>query len=210
MKASLEVSKDIAKGLLDTKAVFLRPDDMFTWASGIKSPIYCDNRITLSYPKVRDLVKKSFVSMVLSKFPAAEYIAGVATAGIPQATLIADEMNLPLIYVRSGAKDHGRTNQIEGYLEPGAKVVVIEDLISTGSSAINAMHTLQDAGADVLGLLAIFDYQLLKSVKNFAEIGLPYYSLSGYDELVEVALENGYVKESDIDFLKDWRNSIED
>ena len=210
MKASLEVSKDIAKGLLDTKAVFLRPDDMFTWASGIKSPIYCDNRITLSYPKIRDLVKKSFVNMVLSKFPAVEYIAGVATAGIPQATLIADEMNLPLIYVRSGAKDHGRTDQIEGHLESGAKVVVIEDLISTGSSAINAMHTLQDAGADVLGLLAIFDYQLLKSVKNFAAIGLPYYSLSGYDELVEVALENGYVKDSDIDFLKDWRNSIED
>ena len=210
MKASLEVSKDIAKGLLDTKAVFLRPDDMFTWASGIKSPIYCDNRITLSYPKIRDLVKKSFVNMVLSKFPAVEYIAGVATSGIPQATLIADEMNLPLIYVRSGAKDHGRTNQIEGHLESGAKVVVIEDLISTGSSAINAMHTLQDAGADVLGLLAIFDYQLLKSVKNFAAIGLPYYSLSGYDELVEVALENGYVKDSDIDFLKDWRNSIED
>ena len=165
MKASLDVSKDIAKALLDSKAVFLRPNDLFTWASGIKSPIYCDNRLTLSYPKIRDLVKKSFVEMIMSKFPAAEYIAGVATAGIPQATLIADEMNLPLVYVRSGAKDHGRTNQIEGHIEPGAKVVVIEDLISTGGSAINAMHTLQDAGADVLGLLAIFDYQLLKSVK---------------------------------------------
>ena len=200
MKTSLEVSKEIAKGLLDTKAVFLRPDDLFTWASGIKSPIYCDNRITLSHPKIRNLVKKSFVNMVLSKFPAVEYIAGVATAGIPQATLIADELNMPLIYVRSGAKDHGRTNQIEGYLEKGAKVVVIEDLISTGSSAINAMNTLQEAGADVLGLLAIFDYQLLKSVKNFAAIDLPYYSLSGYDELVEVALENAYVEESDIDF----------
>ena len=210
MKASLDVSKDIAKALLDSKAVFLRPNDLFTWASGIKSPIYCDNRLTLSYPKIRDLVKKSFVEMIMSKFPAAEYIAGVATAGIPQATLIADEMNLPLVYVRSGAKDHGRTNQIEGHIEPGAKVVVIEDLISTGGSAINAMHTLQDAGADVLGLLAIFDYQLLKSVKNFAALNLPYYSLSGYDELVKVALENDYVKEEDIQFLKEWRNSIED
>lgn len=208
MKAEVEVSKDIAKALLEVKAVFLRPDDMFTWASGIKSPIYCDNRITLSHPKIRNLIKDSFVKMIQTKFPAVEYVAGVATAGIPHAALIADALNLPLVYVRASSKDHGRENLIEGDLAKGAKVVVIEDLISTGTSVINAIHSLQAASADVLGLLAIFDYRLAKSIKNFSALDLPYYTLSGYDELVEVALDKGYVEEKDIEFLKDWRNSL--
>lgn len=208
MKAEVEVSKDIAKALLEVKAVFLRPDDMFTWASGIKSPIYCDNRITLSHPKIRNLIKDSFVKTIQTKFPAVEYVAGVATAGIPHAALIADALNLPLIYVRGSNKDHGRENLIEGDLRKGAKVVVIEDLISTGSSVINAIHSLQAASADVLGLLAIFDYRLTKSIKNFSALDLPYYSLSGYDELIEVALDKGYIEEKDVEFLKDWRNSL--
>jgi orotate phosphoribosyltransferase len=208
MKAEVEVSKDIAKALLEVKAVFLRPDDMFTWASGIKSPIYCDNRITLSHPKIRNLIKDSFVKMIETKFPAVEYVAGVATAGIPHAALIADALNLPLIYVRGASKDHGRENLIEGDLRKGAKVVVIEDLISTGSSVINAVHNLQAASADVLGLLAIFDYRLAQSIKNFSALDLPYYSLSGYDELIEVALDRGYVEEKDLEFLKQWRNSL--
>jgi orotate phosphoribosyltransferase len=208
MKAEVEISKDIAKALLEVKAVFLRPDDMFTWASGIKSPIYCDNRITLSHPKIRNLIKDSFVKMIQTKFPAVEYVAGVATAGIPHAALIADALNLPLIYVRGANKDHGRENLIEGDLRKGAKVVVIEDLISTGSSVINAVHSLQAASADVLGLLAIFDYRLTKSIKNFSALDLPYYSLSGYDELIEVALDRGYVEEKDLEFLKQWRNSL--
>jgi orotate phosphoribosyltransferase len=208
MKAELEISKDIAKALLEVKAVFLRPDDMFTWASGIKSPIYCDNRITLSYPKIRNLIKDSFVKMIQTKFPAVEYVAGVATAGIPHAALIADALNLPLVYVRGANKDHGRENLIEGDLPKGAKVVVIEDLISTGSSVINAIHSLQAASADVLGLLAIFDYRLAKSIKNFSALDLPYYSLSGYDELIEVALDKGYIEEKDLEFLKTWRNSL--
>jgi len=208
MKAEVEVSKDIAKALLEVKAVFLRPDDMFTWASGIKSPIYCDNRITLSHPQIRNLIKDSFVKMIQTKFPAVEYVAGVATAGIPHAALIADALNLPLVYVRASNKDHGRENLIEGDLAKGAKVVVIEDLISTGTSVINAIHSLQAASADVLGLLAIFDYRLAKSIKNFAALDLPYYTLSGYDELIEVALDKGYIEEKDVEFLKNWRNSL--
>ncbi len=208
MKAEVDISRDIAKALLEIKAVFLRPDDMFTWASGIKSPIYCDNRITLSHPKIRDLVKEAFVKTIQMKFPAAECIAGVATAGIPHAALIADALNLPMVYVRTSSKDHGRENLIEGDLAKGAKVVVIEDLISTGGSVIKAINNLQNASADVLGLVAIFDYKLEKSIKAFLELDLPYYSLSNYDELIEVALEKGYIKAEDLDFLKTWRNSL--
>jgi len=216
MQLNQGIARDIAKALLEIKAVFLRPNDMFTWASGIKSPIYCDNRVTLSFPAIRSLIRDSFVKLIKEKFPDAEYIAGVATAGIPHAALIADAMHLPMIYVRSSSKDHGRENLIEGDLIPGSKVVVIEDLISTGSSSIAAIQNLLNAfpenssaePIEILGLVAIFDYKLDKSVKNFSDLALPYYSLSNYDELVDVALDQGYIKEADVEFLKQWRKSL--
>lgn len=216
MQVNQSIARDIAKSLLEIKAVFLRPNDMFTWASGIKSPIYCDNRVTLSFPPIRRLIRDSFVQLIKEKFPDVEYIAGVATAGIPHAALIADVMDLPMVYVRSSSKDHGRENLIEGDLIPGSKVVVIEDLISTGSSSIAAIQNLLNAfpenssaePIEVLGLVAIFDYKLDKSVKNFSNLALPYYSLSNYDELVDVALDQGYIKEADVEFLKQWRKSL--
>lgn len=200
--------KEIAKALLDTKAVFLQPNDMFTWASGIKSPIYCDNRITLSCPKTRTLIKNSFVEMIKENYPEVELIAGVATAGIPQAALVAEAMKLPMIYVRSSAKDHGRTNQIEGRLEKGSKVVVIEDLISTGGSSLKAVEALKEAGADVLGLAAIFTYNLDKAKNAFQEADVKYLTLSSYDVLLGLAKESGSYSNEEISILENWRSSI--
>jgi len=204
----MNIEKQVAQALLDTKAVFLQPSDMFTWASGIKSPIYCDNRITLSDHKARTLIKDSFVEMIKSKYPKVEVIAGVATAGIPQAALIADAMALPMVYVRSSAKEHGRTNLIEGKLTPGAKVVVIEDLISTGGSSLKAVDSLKEASAEVLGLAAIFTYNLDKAKNAFKEAKVPYSTLSNYDSLLEIAEESGEYSETNLQVLRTWRDKI--
>ena len=202
------IDKQVAQALLDTKAVFLQPSDMFTWASGIKSPIYCDNRITLSNHEARTLIKNSFAEMIRKEYPEAEVIAGVATAGIPQAALVADLMGLPMIYVRSSAKEHGRTNLIEGKLEASAEVVVIEDLISTGGSSLKAVTSLKEAGAEVLGLAAIFTYNLDKAKNAFLEAKVKYSTLSNYDALLELAEESGKYSAEEIKVLKTWRNGI--
>ena len=201
-------SSEIAKTLLDIKAIFLRPDDMFTWASGIKSPIYCDNRITLSYPQARNLIKSAFVDIIKTKYPNAEYIAGVATAGIPHATLIADALGLPMVYVRSSSKEHGRSNQIEGSIPAGSKVVVIEDLISTGGSSLSAVKALQESDIDVLGMVAIFTYGLKKAQENFAQAGISLDTLSDYSTLIQVALENKQISKEQVKILEDWQKNL--
>jgi orotate phosphoribosyltransferase len=203
------VAQHIASELLKIEAVFLKPHDQFTWASGIKSPIYCDNRITLSYPKLRQFITNELVALIKNQFAHVEVIAGVATAGIPQAALVAAELNLPLCYVRSSNKDHGRQNLIEGKIEAGTNVVLIEDLISTGKSSLAAADSLNVAELNILGLAAIFDYQLPISVKNFSEKHVPYASLSNYEELCQIAVKENYIKEEDIKILNDWRNQFE-
>ncbi len=200
--------ESIANKLLDIGAVFLRPNDMFTWASGIKSPIYCDNRLTLSYPEVRNLIRDSFVELIKKEYPQVQAIAGVATAGIPHASLIANELNLPMIYVRADAKSHGRENQIEGKLAAGTKVLVIEDLISTGGSSLKAVTTLKEASLDVLGLVAIFTYNLQKAKNNFKEANVLYHTLSNYETLIEVALKRGDIQTNDLAMLKEWQLSV--
>ena len=198
----------VAKYLLESKAVFLNPKDPFTWASGIKSPIYCDNRILLSFAEIRSKVIDAFVELIQNKFPEADCIAGVATAGIPHAALIADRMQLPMIYIRSAAKDHGRSKQIEGKLKTGSKIVVIEDLISTGSSSLKAMTALEDEDVEVLGLAAIFTYGLDKAQKNLTDANVTAYTLSNYEALIEVALEENYIEASDMETLKSWKSSL--
>lgn len=198
-------SQQIAAKLLEIGAVFLRPDDLFTWASGIKSPIYCDNRVSLSFPETRNLIKNSFVDLIRENYSGLDAVAGVATAGIPHASLIADAMDLPMIYVRSSSKGHGRTNQIEGKLEAGSKVVVVEDLISTGGSSLKAVEALREAGIEVLGLVAIFTYNLQKSVDAFKEANVDYQTLSDYDTLVDYALQSGQIQESDLKVLQEFK-----
>ena len=205
------VSKtDIAKGLLGIKAVFLRPDEPFTWASGIKSPIYCDNRLILSYPEVRELVERGLAELVAATYPQAEALMGTSTAGIAHAAIAAYKMGLPMGYVRGSAKDHGRKNQIEGRLEPGEKVVVIEDLISTGGSSIECAQVLRDAGADVLGVVSIFTYGMAAAGEAFAQAGFDHVSLTDFDTLVEVAAEEGYVKPGDVARLRAFRDNPRD
>jgi orotate phosphoribosyltransferase len=196
--------ESIANKLLDIGAIFLKPNDMFTWASGIKSPIYCDNRMTLSYPEVRNLIKNAFVELIKKEYPQTQAIAGVATAGIPHASLIANELNLPMVYVRADAKSHGRENQIEGKLPAGTKVLVVEDLISTGGSSLKAVSALQDASLEVLGLVAIFTYNLQKAKDNFKNANVPYHTLSNYETLIEVALKRGDIQASDLAILTQW------
>lgn len=200
-------AKLIASKLLEIGAVFLKPNDMFTWASGKKSPIYCDNRITLSYPELRTQIKDFLVTLIKEKFPEANLIAGVATAGIPQATLVADLMELPMIYVRPKAKDHGRTNQIEGHIPTNSKIVVIEDLISTGSSSLETIKALQEnsPNSKILGLVSIFTYEFEQARESFAKANIPYYSLSNYTTLINTALEMGKISEADLKILHDWR-----
>lgn len=198
--------KLIAEKLLEIEAIFLRPNDMFTWASGIKSPIYCDNRISLSYPEFRSFIKNSFVDLIKAKFPDTNLLVGVAMAGIPQASLIADAMNLPLAYVRSSPKDHGRANLIEGRILPNSKALVVEDLISTASSSLKVIEALKAAQVEVLGLVSIFDYGLEIAKKNL--LNLPYFSLSNYDELLEVALEKAYINKEDLEILNNWRKTM--
>ena len=202
------MEKDIAKYLLETKAVFLNPKDPFTWASGIKSPIYCDNRILLSFPEIRSKVIDAFVTLIKEKFPQADCIAGVATAGIAHAALIAEKMNLPMIYIRSSAKDHGRSKQIEGKLKPGSKLVVIEDLISTASSSLKAISALDDEDVEVLGLAAIFTYGLAKAQDNLEKAKITAFTLSNYEALIEVALQENFIEEADMQTLKTWKQDL--
>lgn len=202
--------KMIAKDLLSIKAVFLKPDDPFTWASGIKSPIYCDNRLTLSAPEVRKDVEAGLAEIVKEKFPEAEILMGTSTAGIAHAAITATILDMPMGYVRSGHKDHGRQNQIEGKLEKGQKVVVIEDLISTGGSVLEVVDVLREAGAEVLGVASIFTYGMQKGLDRLKEANVINYSLSNFDVLAEVAAEEGYISEKDIVKLKTFRNNPSD
>ncbi|MGX4686044.1 orotate phosphoribosyltransferase [Vagococcus sp. JNUCC 83] len=197
--------KQVAKELLSIKAVSLSPNDPFTWASGIKSPIYCDNRLTMSYPDVRKQVAKGLANLIKENYPEVEVIAGTATAGIPHAAWVAEELGLPMVYIRGKSKDHGKKNQIEGRIDNGAKMVIIEDLISTGGSVIEASEAAKREGADVLGVAAIFTYQLPSGVENFKEANLSFDTLTNYDELIEVAIENDYITESDRLLLQEWK-----
>jgi len=204
------MKREIAKNLLDIKAVSLRPNEPFTWASGIKSPIYCDNRLVLSYPDKREIVVKGFVSLIQTKYPQAEIIMGTATAGIPWAAMVAQKMNLPMGYVRSSNKTHGKGNKIEGSLPNGAKVVIIEDLISTGGSVKDVVDSLREAGADVLGVAAIFTYLLTQAEATFHSLDCPYATLSDYDALINVALEKNDIKDTDMEKLNAWKQDPND
>ena len=200
----------IAKDLLKIKAVFLRPDEPFTWASGIKSPIYCDNRLTLSAPEVRDDVESALADIIREEYPDCKMVMGTSTAGIAHAALVAERLSLPMGYVRSGSKDHGRQNQIEGSCPKGTKVVVVEDLISTGGSCIDVVNALRDHGAEVLGIASIFTYGMQKSVDRLAEVKVKNVSASNVDVLVEVAAEEGYIKPEDKDRIIQFRNNPSD
>lgn len=203
------VAESVAQHLLDIKAIKLSPSEPFTWASGWKSPIYCDNRKTLSYPKVRDYIKEQFAAAVKAKYPEVEVIAGVATGAIAQGVLVAQELDLPFIYIRSSAKNHGLENLIEGAYTPGQKVVVIEDLISTGGSSLQAVEALRSAGCEVLGMFAIFTYGFQKAVDNFAAAKCELETLSNYNAMIDLAVKEGYVKEEEVEKLKAWRVSPE-
>jgi orotate phosphoribosyltransferase len=195
----------VAEYLLQIKAIKLQPSNPFTWASGWKSPIYCDNRKILSYPVVRSYVRDTFASTIIELYPDAELIAGVATGAIAHGALAADKLGLPFIYVRSEAKGHGLGNQIEGYYEEGQKVVVIEDLISTGGSSLSAVKTLREAGCNILGMVAIFTYEFGKAVEGFASEKCTLTTLSNYSTLLEIAVDSGYIGKAEIETLNKWR-----
>ena len=195
----------VAEFLLQIKAVKLQPNDPFTWASGWKSPIYCDNRVTLSFPAIRTFIRQNYSEAILEKFGKPDVIAGVATGGIAQGALIAQELGLPFIYIRSSAKGHGMGNQIEGHYEEGQRVVVIEDLISTGGSSLKAVEALREAKLDVKGLVATFTYGFDLAAKNFEDAKCPIVTLTNYDILVEKALADTYITSQDVDSLKQWR-----
>ena len=201
------LKKDFASKLLNVKAIKLQPNDPFTWASGWKSPFYCDNRKTLSYPGLRNFVKLELVHAVLEHFPEAEAVAGVATGAIAQGALVADELNLPFVYVRSKAKDHGMGNLIEGELEKGSKVVVVEDLISTGGSSLKAVAALREAGYEVVGMVASYTYGFPVAAEAFAEAGVRLETLTDYDHVVAEAVATGYIAESDVELLAEWRKN---
>ena len=200
----------IAKDLLKIKAVFFRPDEPFTWASGIKSPVYCDNRLTLSAPEVRSDVENGLAELIKTHYPEAEALMGTSTAGIAHAAIVAYLMGLPMGYVRSGAKDHGRKNQIEGKLEPGQKVVVVEDLISTGGSVIDVVNVLRDAGAQVLGVVSIFTYNMRRAQERFAEAGVENHSLTDFDTVAEIAAQENYIRPEDVARLLKFRDNPSD
>ncbi len=204
------MKQTIAKALLEIGAVFLRPDEPFTWASGIKSPIYCDNRLILSSPKYRTVVEKAIAETVSREFPDCEILMGTSTAGIAHAAIAAEFMGLPMGYVRSGAKDHGRGNQIEGRLEPGQKAVVIEDLISTGGSVIEVVNALRDAGAEVLGIVSIYTYNMKKSAERLSAANVRNVSLTDFDTTVSVAAETGKIAQSDVARLLAFRDNPSD
>ena len=200
-----EIKRKTAGHLLESKAIILQPANPFTWASGWLSPIYCDNRVTLSYPGVRDYIKRAFQETILNEFGKPDLIAGVATGAIAQGALVADLMDLPLIYVRAAAKGHGRQNLIEGRMEPGQRVVVIEDLISTGGSSLKAVEAIREAGGVVEGMVAIFTYGFPAAEEAFSKAGVSLFTLSNYHTLIEMALETGYVEESQVELLSRWR-----
>jgi orotate phosphoribosyltransferase len=204
---SEDTAKIIAEQLLQIKAIKLQPEKPFTWASGWKSPIYCDNRISLSYPKVRTYIRQALVKEIERKYGKPELIAGVATAAIAQGALVAEAMGLPFVYVRSSPKDHGRENLIEGEIREEQSVVVIEDLISTGQSSLKAVQALRDAGCNVKGMISIFTYGFEYARKNFEEAGCPVVSLCDYSVLINQALESGYIKKEEIETLEDWRSA---
>ena len=201
----MNYAETVAKDLLEINAVTLRPDQPYTWASGLHSPIYTDNRLTISYPAVRQAIYRGMTALIKEHFPTATVIAGTATAGIPHAAWVAEEMQLPLVYVRSKPKDHGRGKQIEGVLQPGQEVVVIDDLISTGGSVLNAVAAVNKAGAKVVGVVAVFTYQLPAADRNFAAQGLKYYAVTNYPTLVNVAQKQGLISADHLASLKDWR-----
>ena len=204
------MEKTIAQGLLSIRAVFLRPERPFIWASGIKSPIYCDNRLILTAPAVRDVVEAAIAETVRREYPAAEVLMGTATAGIAHAAIAAHLLGLPMGYVRSGAKDHGRENRIEGRLEPGQKVVVVEDLISTGGSVIETVEALREAGADVLGVVSIFTYGMKKGLDRLAAAKVRNVSLTNLDAVAEVAAAEGYIRREDVERLLRFRDDPSD
>lgn len=205
-----ETEKLIAKDLLSIKAVFFRPDEPFTWASGIKSPVYCDNRLTLTAPEVRNRVEEGLKGLIEQHFPDVQVVMGTSTAGIAHAAITAHLMELPMGYVRSGSKDHGRKNQIEGRLEKGQKVVVVEDLISTGGSVIEVVKVLREAGAEVLGVVSIFTYGMKKGLERLAAENIENFSLSNFDAIAQVAAEEGYIAPEDVARLIAFRNNPED
>ncbi|WP_066289274.1 orotate phosphoribosyltransferase [Bacillus sp. FJAT-29937] len=200
------MNRKIAESLLEIKAVALKPNDPFTWSSGLRAPIYCDNRLTLSYPAVRKEIANGLKETILAKFPDAELIAGTATAGIPHAAWVSDLLDLSMCYVRSKPKGHGQGNQIEGKAEAGQKVVVVEDLISTGGSVITAVEALRKAGCEVLGVVAIFTYQLQKGKELLENADITAYTLTDFETLSEIAREKGYIQEEDMKKLSEWRN----
>lgn len=206
----MNIKEQIAKDLLSIGAVFLRPEEPFTWASGIKSPIYCDNRLTLTAPEVRNHVENALAETIQKEYPDCEVLMGTSTAGIAHAAITAHLMGLPMGYVRSGAKDHGRNNQIEGRLEKGQKVVVVEDLISTGGSVLEVVNVLREAGAEVLGIVSIFTYGMKKGLERLAEANVKNISLSDFDAVAEIAAREGYIKEADIARLMAFRNNPND
>lgn len=206
----MNVKQKIAANLLEAEAVFLRPDEPFTWASGIKSPIYCDNRLVLSYPDKRQTVVDGFVELIKTEYPDADCLMGTATAGIPWAAMSAAQLNLPMGYVRSSNKTHGKENKIEGKLSAGDKVVIVEDLISTGGSVKGVVEALREAGADVLGIVAIFTYELPAATDTFAALQLPFTTLSNYSELIQVALANHKIQDSDLAKLNAWKQNPND
>lgn len=201
--------KQIAKDLLSIKAVELSPSKPFTWASGIKSPIYCDNRLTISYPEIRKHIAEGIAEQIKENYPEVQVIAGTATAGIPHAAWVAELLNLPMIYVRSKPKDHGQGKQIEGILHPNDKVVVIDDLMSTGGSVLKVVDVVQRSGANVLGVAGIFSYQLPQLASNFQKANIPYTTITNYSELIDVALEQNYIDNNQKEVLTQWRQDPE-
>ena len=206
----MNISERIAEGLLSVKAVFFRPDEPFTWASGILSPVYCDNRLILTAPELRCVVEQAIADTVKAEYPECEVLMGTSTAGIPHAAIAAHMLGLPMGYVRSGSKDHGRQNRIEGRLEPGAKVVVIEDLISTAGSAIEVVEALREAGAEVLGIVSVFTYGMKKGIDRLEAANVKNVSLTNFDTVAAVAAETGYIKPEDVQRLIAFRNNPSD
>jgi len=204
----MTVQKEIAHGMLKVGAVELNPTELFTWASGIKSPIYCDTRLTISDVTVRKQIAQGLAQNIKEYFPETQIVAGTATAGIPHAAWVSDVLECPMVYVRSKAKEHGRGNQIEGKIAPGQKVVVVEDIISTGGSSITAVEALRAAGCEVAGVVCVYTYNLPRAEQAFEEAGVKYVSLTNFDYLVEAATETGAIKEEDIPFLKEWHANL--
>ncbi|MBU0278432.1 MULTISPECIES: orotate phosphoribosyltransferase [unclassified Gemella] len=202
------LAQEVAKNLLEIKAVELRPHDYFTWTSGIKSPIYCDNRLTMSYPNVRRNIANGLAQLIKENFSEVTVVAGTATAGIPHAAWVSELLDLPMSYVRDSKKKHGKTNQIEGLVKKNDKVVVVEDLISTGLSSINVVKALEEIGCEVLGVVAIYSYNLPKALAAFKEANVKYFTITNYDLLIEEASKQGYIKEEDKEELVKWRNNL--